>query len=76
MLGVTDQPLSGRIDNEYAAQAPSAETIVAPSGVWGVHCVPNAGHSCGFFIPFRTSPLRHTDDSSVSIHRRCDCKLF
>src|SRR5215208_1038713 len=41
----------------YAAHAPSEDTIVAPSGVCGVHSLPNAGHWCGFFSPRRISPL-------------------
>ena len=36
------------------------ETIVAPSGVCGVHSLPNAGQSCGFFRPLRTCPLMHS----------------
>ncbi len=36
---------------KYAAHAPSFETIGAPSGRSGVQRVPNAGHSCGFFVP-------------------------
>src|SRR5690606_2485729 len=44
---------------KYAAQAPSFETIVAPSGVRGVQVTPNAGHSQGFFTPRRIAPLMH-----------------
>lgn len=51
----------------YAAHAPSLETMVAPSGLRGVHSLPNAAHSCGLMSPWRTSPLRQTVDSSVSM---------
>ena len=34
-----------------------AETMVAPSGCSGVHCLPNAGQSCGFFTPFKTRQI-------------------
>ena len=36
---------------------PSAETMVAPSGVCGVHALPKAGQWCGFFNPCRIWPL-------------------
>ena len=41
--------------------------MVAPSGVCGVHAVPNAGQSCGFFSPLRICPLMQTGDSCVSM---------
>ena len=47
--------------------APSDETIVAPSGFRGVHSFPKALHSCGLIKPCNTSPERHTLDSSVWI---------
>ena len=49
----------------YAAQAPSEDTIVAPSGLRGVHSLPNAAHSCGLIRPWSTSPERHNGDSLV-----------
>ena len=39
--------------------------MVAPSGCCGVHAVPKAGQSCGFFRPRRISPLMQTGDSLV-----------
>ena len=48
---------------QYAAHAPSLETIVAPSGCSGVQRVPNAWHSCGFISPCSTSPLMHSAGS-------------
>lgn len=45
---------------KYAAQAPSLETIGAPQGCSGVHCVPNAGQAVGFIRPDKTSPARQT----------------
>ena len=48
-----------------AAQAPSAETIGAPSGFIGVQRLPNAGQSIGFFRPCSTSALMHSVGSST-----------
>ena len=39
------------------AVAVALETIVAPSGVRGVHCLPKAGQALGFMRPRSTSPL-------------------
>ena len=44
---------------------PRDDTIVAPSGLRGVHSLPNAAHSCGLISPWSTSPDRHSGDSSV-----------
>ena len=39
--------------------------MVAPSGLRGVHSLPNASHSWGLISPWSTSPLRQTVDSWV-----------
>ena len=54
------------VRRKYAAQAPSADTMVAPSGCAGVHRLPNAGQSCGFLRPRRIWPLMHSAGSWVS----------
>src|SRR6185295_11579577 len=47
----------------YAEHAPSADTIVAPSGVSGVHRVANAVQSVGLASPRRIRPLMHSAGS-------------
>ena len=50
-----------------AALAGWSSVEVAPSGVSGVHRVPNAGHAVGLMRPCKTSPLRHSPSSAVWI---------
>ena len=41
-------------DCQQEKQLPSVETMQAPWGVWGVHTLPNSGHSCGRILPINT----------------------
>src|SRR4051812_18945596 len=49
--------------------------MVAPRDICGVHSLPNAGQSCGFFSPLSTCPLIHKGDSRVSMSSTSNAAL-